>query len=121
MNKQRIVVYKVVNNRTVPLSIEQGQDLPKGYYYTECEALKVYNDYLILFKAEHAKLEQQALTKFQALQVLYGDFITKAKQLDCSIYADGEASDDTGLDTYLTVEITVKGTYSHAYLFKLDH
>lgn len=122
MNKQRIVVYKGVDvNRTIPRSIERGRDIPKGYYYTEEEALEVYRDRVTLIKAERVKLEQQALDKFEAIQELYCDFITKAKKLDCYVYADGEASDDTGLDTYLSIEITVKGTYPHSYLFKLDN
>lgn len=122
MNKQRIVAYKGVDvNRTMPRSIEQGQDIPKGYYYTEEEALEVYRERVTLIKAERVTLEQQALDKFEAIQALYCDFTAKAKQLDCSVYADGEASDDTGLDTYLSVDITVKGTYSHNYSFKLDN
>lgn len=105
----------------MPRSIEHNQDLPKGYYYTEFEAFKAYDDNMILFKAEHDKLEPQALAKFEALQDLYSDFISKAKQIDCDVYPDGEASDDTGLDTFLSVDITVKGTFSHNYSFKLDN
>ena len=105
---ERIVVYKARHNlTTMPRGIEKGARLPPNYYFTEEEAIAA------------VKAHKQA--KFNLLKEEYSNFVIQLQEkYGAEIYADGTASDDTGIETWLEVAITQRGAFIHKFADQLD-
>ena len=85
-------------------------ELPKGWFETESGALKDYEDRIKAETAEANKLRDEANLLLDEIEREFTEFRERLKErYNGSIYADGRASDDTGLDTYHTITTVMEG------------
>ena len=119
---ERIVVYKAhYDLTTMPRSIEKGTPLPSNYHFTEEEAIASAKAHNEAVKADRKIVEPLARAKFNRLAVEFNNFVNQLQEkYGADIYADGTASDDTGIETWLEVVITQQGTYVHQFVYQLD-
>lgn len=119
---ERIVVYKArYNLTTMPRSIEKGAPLPPSYYFTEEEAIAAAKAHNEAVKADRKIVEPLAQAKFGRLSVEYRNLVNHLQaKYGAEIYADGTASDDTGIETWTEVIITYQGEYTHQFAYQLD-
>ena len=117
---ERIVVYRACYN-LMPRSIEKGAPLPPNYYFTKEEAIAAIKAHNKAIKADRKIVEPLAQAKFDLLSAEYSNFVNRLQEkYGAEIYADGTASDDTGLETWLEVIITQKGEFTHQFAYQLD-
>lgn len=89
-------------------SIPVGEDIPFGWYdspeVAEVESKKLQenrrNEYKELLPQATEILEQKKLELLEAIG-----------NLDCDVYTSADANDDTGLDSCLTLEISLIGKF----------
>ena len=119
---ERVVVYKArYNLTTMPRSIEKGTPLPPNYYFTEEEAIAAAKAHKEAIEADRKIVEPLAQAKFNLLKEEYSNFVIQLQEkYGAEIYADGTASDDTGLETWLEVVITQRGAFIHQFAYQLD-
>ena len=119
---ERIVVYASRSGLTaLPRSIEKGTPLPPNYYFTEEEAIAAAKARIEAVEADRKAVEPLAQAKFNRLSAEFSIFVNQLQEkYNAEIYADGTASDDTGIETWLEVTITQKGTYTHQFTYQLD-
>lgn len=93
--------------------------LEKGYYKTEKEAIAAHK------KAEAIKLKKYKDNKplankllKNAEEELFACLANLKNSFSVRAYPDGEANDDSGLQTYMTLEVVVEGMtyYKKVYL-----
>lgn len=118
----RIVIYKArYNLTTMSRSIEKGVPLPLNYYFTEEEAIAAAKARNGGVAADRKIVEPLAQAKFNLLSEEYSNFVNQLQEkYGADIYADGTASDDTGIETWLEVVITQQGTYVHQFVYQLE-
>lgn len=99
--------------------IQQEKPIWKGYYLTEEEAKEVWKNRQNEIRSERKALEPEAnkLLKEKA-EVIRQAINDLEKSLDCEIVFDGDAHDSSGLETYLTISINLKG---HYFFYHLHH
>lgn len=89
-------------------SIPVGEEIPNGWYdspeVAEVESKKLQenrrNEYKELLPQATEILEQKKLELLEAID-----------NLECDVYTSAEALDDTGLDSWLTIEIRLSGKF----------
>lgn len=119
---ERIVVYSArYNLTTMPRSIEKGAPLPLNYYFTEEEAIAAAKARNEAVKADRKIVEPLAHAKFNLLSAEYSNFVNQLQEkYGAEIYAEGTASDDTGIEVWTEVYITQKGEFTHQFVYQLD-
>ena len=99
-------------------SISVGAEIPNGWYDTP-EVAEVEFSKL----RENRKNEYQELLP-QAIKILAQKkmkLMATIANLGCDVFTSAEASDDTGLDSWLTLEISLIGKFgSYSYSSKID-
>lgn len=119
---ERIVVYRTLYNLTIRhRSIEKGAPLPPNYYFTEEEAIAAAKAHNEAVRADRKIVEPLAQAKFNLLSEEYSNFVEQLQEkYRAEIYADGTASDDTGIETWTEVVITQQGEFTHQFAYQLD-
>lgn len=100
----------------------EPDQIPEGFYLTEEEARIAYRERQIVTANSRKLIQSKADETFRAIEEDYGQFL---QSLHCKygaeLYPDASASDDTGLETYMAVDFTVKGEdgIPHGFSYKL--
>ena len=96
--------YRLVTRRFEPGSI------PEGYYLTEEEAKEAYQERQKIISNSRKLSEPKADEIFKKIEEDYEQLLKSLKsRYGAELYPNGEALDDTGLETYMAVDFTVKG------------
>lgn len=111
-------IYKVNTggNRMMIRKISAGAEIPSGWFDSQ-ETAKVELKKL----QENRKIEYKELLP-QARKILKHKEMTLMAtigSLGCDVFTSAEASDDTGLDSWLTLEISLIGKYG-SYSFSTE-
>lgn len=102
-------------------SLNEGQDIPKGWYYTEAEAISARDNRKIEVTAERNQFKAEAVMKLdEAEDQLRRAVLDIKTMLGVNVSSNAEASDDTGLDSFIELDVTIKGKYSHSFSRRID-
>lgn len=99
-------------------SIPIGEEIPNGWYDSKGTAEVEYKKLQEKRRIEYKELLPQA-TKI--LEQKKQELIQFIDNLGCDVYTSADAQDDTGLDSWLTLEISLDGKVgSYSYSTKID-
>lgn len=102
-------------------SLNEGQVMPKGWYYTEAEAISARDNRKIEVAAEYNQFKAEAVMKLDEAEDQLIKALTNIKtMLGVNVSSNAEASDDTGLDSFIELDVTIKGKHFHSYSRRID-
>ena len=102
-------------------SLKEGLDMPKGWYYTKAEAIAARDNRKIEVTAEYNQLKVEAVMKLDEAEDQLIKALSNIKtMLGVNVSSNAEASDDTGLDSFIELDVTIKGKYAHSFSRRID-
>lgn len=96
--------------------------IPEGFYLTEEEARVAYRERQLVIADSRKLAQPKADETFRKIKEDYEQLLKSLKhKYGAELYPDASASDDTGLETYMTVDFTIKGEdgISHGVSYQL--
>lgn len=109
---------RTCGNRMGSRSIPVGEEIPNGWYdspeVAEVEFKKLQENR----RNEYKELLPQATKILEQKEMKLMETITN---LGCDVFTSADAHDDSGLDSWLTIEICLSGKFgSYSYSSKID-
>lgn len=91
-------------------SYSEGEPIPNGYYATPEEAKSQWEHDTRLRMADRNGIRYEADAKAEVIKAAIGERIAELERTyRARIYADGDANDTSGLESFITIEVTVEG------------
>lgn len=121
MRREYITVYSTsgttLRSRTWPKDIPE---LDKNLSWSKEEAEAIIKERLEIMEKDRKECEPKALTIFNKAKALRENFYKQLELIGANFDIDATASDDTGLEVFETITVTVKSEkFSHCYEYKL--
>ena len=103
-----------MGSRTIPMEGE----IPNGWYDSQEIAAVEFNKHQENRINEYNELLPQAMKILEQKEM---KLMATIANLGCDVFTSAEAQDDTGIDSWLTIEICLTGKFgSYSYLSKID-
>lgn len=102
-------------------SLNEGQDIPKNWHCTEAEAIAARDARKTEVATEYNQFKVEAVMKLDKAEDQLRRAVSDIKtMLGVNVSSSAEASDDTGLDSFIELDVTIKGKYLHSYSRHID-
>lgn len=88
--------------------ISTGEEIPKGWYDSEYIAEMEFKKHQENRRNEYKELLPQAMKILKQKEMVLMGTITN---LGCDVFTSAEALDDTGIESWLTLEISLTGKF----------
>lgn len=103
-------------------SYSEGEPIPNGYFATPEEAKSQWEHDTRLRMADRNGIRYEADAKAEVIKAALGERIAELeKTYHARIYADGDAHDTSGLETFIEIVVTVQGKLGpHEFIYKYE-